>query len=62
MSRKRIKAKALEMARLRFLVAEEARLKGKMTALETELREAQGRHVDRAEEIYRLDELWGNEP
>lgn len=41
MSRKRIKAKALEMARLRFLVAEEARLKGKMAAVETELREAQ---------------------
>ena len=41
MSRKRIKAKALEMARLRFLVADGKRLKGKAAALETELREAQ---------------------
>ena len=50
MSQKRIKAKALEMARLRFLVAEGARLKGKAAALESQLREATSQAADRAGE------------
>lgn len=40
MSQKRIKSKALQMARLRFLVADNERLKGKAASLERQLREA----------------------
>lgn len=39
MSQKRIKPKALQMARLRFLVAEGVRLKSKAASLERQLRE-----------------------
>lgn len=40
MSQKRIKSKALQMAQLRFLVAENERLKCKAASLENQLRAA----------------------